>query len=105
MCLGLKKTILTNKAKIFKGCSFNDRHRHRLEVNPQYVPLLEEKGMNFVGIKSDRSLKGNIGYEIFELEGNLFHVGFQSHPEFTSRPLDPHPAFTKFVEAIIQRGG
>ena len=66
----------------------SERHRHRYEVNIEYVPELEAKGCEFVG----RDTKGE-RMEIFELQGHPFMIGAQYHPEFKSRPLKPSPLF------------
>jgi CTP synthase len=74
----------------------SERHRHRYEVNPQYVTQLTEAGLVFSGVSPDRSLM-----EIAELprEEHPFFLGSQFHPEFLSRPLTPHPLFVAFVQA------
>jgi CTP synthase len=71
-----------------------ERHRHRYEVNPQYVLSMENKGLHFSG-HDDRGQR----MEIAELEGHKFFVASQFHPEFTSRPLRPNPLFLGFVLA------
>ena len=77
-----------------------ERHRHRFEVNPQYVPELEAKGLVFSGRSPDGTLM-----EIAELPTKVhpFFVGTQFHPEFEAHPLHPHPLFTAFVKAAIVR--
>ncbi len=69
-----------------------ERHRHRYEVNPDYVDRLEEHGMRFSGRSGPRM-------EILELEDHPFFLGTQFHPEFRSRPGRPSPCFLGFVEA------
>jgi CTP synthase len=78
-----------------------ERHRHRYEVNPVYVEKLEEKGLIFSGMSPDRRLM-----EIVELPKakHPFFVATQFHPEFTSRPLTPHPLFVAFVKAAMKKG-
>lgn len=78
-----------------------ERHRHRFEVNPEYVPELESKGLVFSGRSPDGMLM-----EIAELPTKVhpFFVGTQFHPEFEARPLSPHPIFTAFIKAAIARG-
>jgi CTP synthase len=71
-----------------------ERHRHRYEVNPQYVAELEAKGLRFSG-HDDRGQR----MEIAELPGHKFFIAAQFHPEFTSRPLRPNPLFLGFVLA------
>ncbi len=73
-----------------------ERHRHRYEVNPEYISALIEKGMVFSGESPSGQLM-----EIVELPSTAhpFFVGVQFHPELQARPLDPHPLFTAFIEA------
>ena len=74
----------------------SERHRHRYEVNPEYIKQLEEAGLVFSGRSPDGVLM-----EIAELpkEVHPFFVGTQFHPEFLSRPLSPHPLFMAFIKA------
>ncbi len=76
----------------------SERHRHRYEVNPEYVQVLEEKGMVFSGVSPDRKLM-----EFMELPGHPYFVGTQAHPEFKSRPLKPSPMFDGLIKAAIAR--
>ncbi len=78
----------------------SERHRHRYEVNPEYISKLEKKGMIFSGISPDRRLM-----EIAELpqSAHPFFLGTQFHPELKSRPLQPHPLFVEFVRAGIKK--
>ena len=78
----------------------SERHRHRYEVNPDYIARLEKKGLVFSGISPDRRLM-----EIAELprEKHPFFLGTQFHPEFKSRPLAPHPLFREFLRAAANR--
>lgn len=73
-----------------------ERHRHRYEVNPEYIERLEGGGIVFSGVSPNRKLM-----EIIELPRSLhpFFVGTQFHPEFQSRPLAPHPLFDAFIKA------
>jgi len=81
-------------AKIYASREINERHRHRYEVNENYVAQLESKGM----IVSGRSSQNNL-VETIELSGHPWFVAVQFHPEFTSTPRDGHPLFTSFVAA------
>lgn len=99
MRLGAYKAILKKGtiAQIAYGKGeVEERHRHRYEVNPQYVGALEEKGLVFSGKSPDGNLM-----EIAELplEKHPFFLGTQFHPEFQARPLSPHPLFTEFIKA------
>lgn len=82
------------KPKIF------ERHRHRYEVNPDYIGRFEKAGVIFSGTSPDRRLM-----EIMELPKSVhpFFVGTQFHPELKSRPLDPHPLFREFMKAASNR--
>ena len=71
-----------------------ERHRHRYEGNPEYVPLCEEKGLLVSGKSPDR-----IFVEVIELPDHPWFLACQFHPEFKSRPYDPHPLFKSFVAA------
>ncbi len=92
----LKKGTIAYGA--YKENLISERHRHRYEVNPLYIEKLEEKGIIFSGFSPDRRLM-----EIMELakENHPFFVGTQFHPEFKSRPLNPHPLFREFIRAAI----
>jgi len=78
----------------------SERHRHRYEVNPEYVHIFEEKGLIASGTSPDGTL-----VEIFENREHPFFIGVQFHPEFKSRPLRPHPLFVGFVEAMKKHKG
>lgn len=75
-----------------------ERHRHRFEFNNNYRQMFEEKGMVVAGLNPERDL-----VEIVELPNRPFFVGTQFHPEFKSRPLNPHPLFREFVGAAIKK--
>ena len=74
-----------------------ERHRHRYEVNPEYVPLFEEKGLVVTGKSPDR-----IFVEMVELPDHPWFLACQFHPEFKSRPYDPHPLFRSFIAAAVE---
>lgn len=78
-----------------------ERHRHRFEVNPEFVNILQDKGLVFSGwhIRSD----GTKLMEFLELKDHPFFVATQSHPEFKSRFLHPAPLFLGFVEACTKK--
>ncbi len=73
-----------------------ERHRHRFEVNNDYLPVLAEQGLIASGVSPDGKL-----VEIMELDGHPFFLGVQFHPEFKSRPNHPHPLFREFVGAAL----
>ncbi|MDP2808419.1 MAG: CTP synthase [bacterium] len=72
----------------------SERHRHRYEVNNDYIGRLEQKGIVFSGKSPDGSLM-----EMMEAEGHPWFVGCQFHPEFKSRPMRAHPLFREFIRA------
>jgi CTP synthase len=74
--------------------SISERHRHRYEVNPKYVPELEKHGLRFVG----RDETGE-RMEILELEGHPYFVASQFHPEYKTCPLNPSPLFLGLILA------
>jgi CTP synthase len=75
-----------------------ERHRHRYEVNNDYRERLEKAGMKISGTSPDGKL-----VEAIELLNHPFFVATQFHPEYKSRPLDPHPIFADFVEQVIKK--
>jgi CTP synthase len=76
----------------------SERHRHRYEVNPEYIEALTKGGLVFSGKSPDGMLM-----EIAELPHTThpFFLGTQFHPEFQARPLAPHPLFTAFIKAAL----
>ncbi len=78
------------------GPEVNERHRHRYEVNNNYVPQLEARGLRI----SARTPTENLP-EIMELPSHPFFIGVQFHPEFTSTPRNGHRLFTAFIEAAV----
>ena len=75
-----------------------ERHRHRYEVNNQYRQELLEKGLTLSGRSPDGLL-----VEIAEVANHPFMLGSQFHPEFLSRPTNPHPLFVAFLKAVCQQ--
>jgi CTP synthase len=76
----------------------NERHRHRYEFNCLYERALTDHGLQIVG----RSRDGKF-VEIIELPSHPWYVAVQFHPEFKSKPLNPHPLFAGFVHASHMR--
>lgn len=76
----------------------DERHRHRYEVNPDYIDKIEEKGMMFSGGSPDGLLM-----EFLELKNHPMFIATQGHPEFTSKPLNPNPMFLGFVRAAVKK--
>jgi CTP synthase len=93
----LKRGTIARSA--YKADSVLERHRHRYEVNPEYIAQLEAGGMVFSGTGPDERLM-----EIAELPKDIHphFVGVQFHPELQARPLAPHPLFTAFVKAAYE---
>jgi len=77
-----------------------ERHRHRYEVNPNLVKILEKKGVRFSGYHKRHD--GTRLMEFMELPNKKFHISTQSHPEFKSRLGSPSPLFYGFVKAILK---
>jgi CTP synthase len=76
----------------------SERHRHRYEVNINYKERLEEVGLRFCGMSPDGVLP-----EMVELPEHPWFIGVQFHPELKSKPFDPHPLFTSFIEAALRQ--
>lgn len=95
----IKKGTLAHKA--YGSDAIIERHRHRYEINPDYIARLEDKGLIFSGTSPDKRLM-----EIMELPAHIhpFFVGVQFHPELKARPLAPHPLFSAFIKASYQKG-
>lgn len=74
-----------------------ERHRHRYEINNDYIDILTDAGLVFSGTSPDRTLM-----EIIELPGHPWFVACQFHPEFKSRPDNPHPLFKGLLKAAVQ---
>ena len=83
---------LYNKKAIF------ERHRHRYEVNIAYRDRLADAGMLISGLSPDGTLP-----EIVERADHPFFVAVQFHPELKSKPFEPHPLFTGFIEASMEK--
>ena len=102
MRLGTYPTVLKPGSlahKIYGGEErIEERHRHRYEVNIKYADLLEEAGLVMSGFSPDGLLP-----EIAERTDHPWFVGVQYHPEFKSRPFDPHPLFVAFIKAALQQ--
>lgn len=83
-------------AKIYGQNSLNERHRHRYEVNMDFRDRLETAGVYFAGLSPDGALP-----ETLERKDHPWFIGVQFHPEFKSRPFDPHPLFVGFIRAAM----
>lgn len=76
----------------------DERHRHRYEVNINYADQLAATGLQFSGMSPDGNLP-----EIIEMPDHPWFIGVQFHPEWKSRPFEPHPLFTSFIEAAVKQ--
>jgi len=77
----------------------SERHRHRYEFNNTFMKELGKAGLRVSGISPDKEL-----VEIVELKEHPWFLGCQFHPEFKSKPTDPHPLFREFIRASLKRG-
>jgi CTP synthase len=101
MRLGSYPAILEKRSLVRKlyGCEkIFERHRHRYEVNPKFIDLLESYGLKFSGKSPDVRLM-----EFLELSNHKFFVATQAHPEFKSRLEKPSPLFVGFVKACMKK--
>lgn len=98
MRLGEQECILAQESRlatIYGNNKIYERHRHRYEVNPKYVPQLEKAGMRISG----KSIDGLV--ETIEIQEHPWFIGCQFHPEFTSSPTNGHPLFSSFISATL----
>jgi CTP synthase len=86
----------TRAERAYGTSDISERHRHRWEVNNAYRTSLEQHGLTLSGLSPDGSL-----VEMIELGDHPHFVGCQFHPEFKSRPMDPHPLFRSFIGAAL----
>ena len=87
-------------AKAYGSTKISERHRHRYEVNTEYLEKIKNAGLVFSGMSPDGMLA-----EIVELPQNDWFVASQFHPEFKSRPENPHPLFLGLITAACKRIG
>ena len=100
MRLGAHRILLdprSRAARLYGATEIFERHRHRYEVNPKYIPKIEGAGLKFAGKSEDQRRM-----EIYELEGHPFMVGCQFHPELKSRPSRPAPLYLGLIRAAIE---
>ena len=89
----------TKIAEIYGSTTISERHRHRYEVNKDYMPKLEKTGLVFSGMSPDGVLP-----ETIEYQDHPWFIAVQYHPELKSRPFEPHPLFASFIAAAIEQG-
>ena len=100
MRLGAYPCVLTENSFAYKAYGakeISERHRHRYEFNNFFKDILVKNGLKISGISPDGEL-----VEIVEIENHPWFFGCQFHPEFKSRPLDPHPVFSAFIAAAYR---
>ena len=92
------KLVEGSKAREIYGKDLiHERHRHRYELNNTYKEPFERAGVLFSGLSPDGRL-----VEIMELKDHPWYIGCQFHPEFKSKPFDPHPLFRSFIESALK---
>ncbi len=92
----LKDNSIARRA--YKKNDISERHRHRYEINNKYLETLKKNGLIISGFNNRDNL-----VEIIELKNHPFFVGVQFHPEFKSRPLNPHPLFKELIKTALER--
>ena len=100
MRLGAYPCVLTENSFAYKAYGakeISERHRHRYEFNNSFKDMLVKNGLKISGISPDGEL-----VEIVEIENHPWFFGCQFHPEFKSRPLEPHPVFSAFIAAAYR---
>ena len=100
MRLGAQPTRLDSSGRAFEcygAENISERHRHRYEVNNNFLEQLQGAGMRIAGWSGDRSL-----VEMIELPDHPWFIGCQFHPEFTSQPREGHPLFNSFISAAVE---
>ena len=101
MRLGAYEAVLGHNSRaagIYGATQISERHRHRYEVNTNYVPVLEKGGLVFSGMSPDGRLP-----EVIERPDHPWFIGVQFHPELKSRPFEPHPLFAGFIGAALNQ--
>lgn len=100
MRLGAYPCVLAKDSVAYRAYGkelISERHRHRYEFNNTYREILQKAGLRIGGTSPDGKL-----VEIIEIPKHPFFVGTQFHPEFKSRPLNPHPLYREFIKAALQ---
>jgi CTP synthase len=83
--------------RIYGATQISERHRHRYEINQKYMETLVEHGLVISGISPDGKF-----VEMVELEKHPWFLGCQFHPEYKSKPFDPHPLFVSYIRAAAE---
>lgn len=87
----------TRTAQLYGAFVIKERHRHRYEFNREYERIITSYGMRFTGNSPDRNF-----VEIMELPDHPWFLACQFHPEFKSKPFQPHPLFASFIAAALR---
>src|SRR5262249_60711806 len=82
--------------RIYGVPEISERHRHRYEVNQKYLPTLLEHGLVVSGLSPDGKF-----VEMIELPDHPWYLGCQFHPEYKSKPTEPHPLFVSYIAAAL----
>ncbi len=101
MRLGAYPCVLeegTHASKAYGVKEISERHRHRYEFNNAYRDILTKHGLRISGLSPDREL-----VELIEIGDHPWFLGCQFHPEFKSKPLEPHPLFRAFIGAAYRQ--
>ena len=99
MRLGSYESILMKNSliyNIYKKNKISERHRHRYEVNYNYLNVIKKSGVVLSGLSPDKKL-----VEVMEIKNHPWFVGVQFHPELKSTPFNPHPIFNSYIRALI----
>jgi CTP synthase len=83
--------------KIYGRAEISERHRHRYEVNQKYLKTLVDHGLTVSGMSPDGKF-----VEVIELRDHPWYLGCQFHPEYKSRPIEPHPLFVSYIAAALE---
>ncbi|ODS38476.1 MAG: CTP synthase [Candidatus Altiarchaeales archaeon WOR_SM1_79] len=100
MRLGAQDVLVHESSKayaLYGSARISERHRHRYEVNPNYIEQIEKKGLKFTGRSPDK-----VRMEIAELAEHPYFVASQFHPELKSRPMRPAPLYVGLVKAVLE---
>jgi CTP synthase len=100
MRLGSYESILKKNTlvfKIYKKTKIYERHRHRYEVNYNYLKPIVNSGITLSGMSPNKKL-----VEIIERTNHPWFIGVQFHPELKSTPFKPHPIFNSFISAMLK---
>jgi len=101
MRLGAQPAILKKGTKIYDAyhvSEINERHRHRYEFTNKYRDVMEQNGLVLSALSPDNNL-----VEAVEYRDHPWGIGVQFHPEFKSKPINPHPLFVDFIKESLNK--